>query len=165
MSKIKYWDEASQSWVIGGASNASNLELSNPGFIDEEGRPITIDRGFTKLDNRVKKIESNLAWVYLNGAKGGGGGTGGGTDASYTIVVAEGSTVYTSTNTTDRCALWSSVKSYLYCSPPVTFTSIDAFVIWPKFKFAGAILCTEVVKTIRRTSALTLFKSIVIVSS
>ena len=99
MSKIKHWDEASQSWVIDAASNASNLELSNPGFIDEEGKPISIDHGFTKIDNRLTKIEKNLAWVYLNGAKGGtGGGPGGGTDVTYTLSVAEGSTVYTSTS-------------------------------------------------------------------
>ena len=48
MSKIKHWDEASQSWVIDAASNASNLELSNPGFIDEEGKPISIDTGLLK---------------------------------------------------------------------------------------------------------------------
>lgn len=49
MGKFKHWDEATQSWVIDGASNASNLELSNPGFVDEGGHSVSIDHGFTKV--------------------------------------------------------------------------------------------------------------------
>ena len=37
MTKIRHYDPASNSWVIDGASNASNIELSNPGFRDENG--------------------------------------------------------------------------------------------------------------------------------
>ena len=96
--KIKHWDEDLQEWVISGASNASELELSNPGFVDAEGNSVSIDHGFTKIDNKLRKIESNLAWVYLNGAKGGGGGSGGGTDVTYTLTIDEGRTVYTSTS-------------------------------------------------------------------
>ena len=98
--KIKHWDEASQSWVIDGASNAANLELSNPGYVDAEGNSVSIDHGFTKVDNRLTKLEQNLAWIYLNGAKGGEGGGGGGTDVTFTLTVAEGSTVYTATSST-----------------------------------------------------------------
>lgn len=98
--KIKHYDEVTGRWVIDGASNASELELTNPGFLNEAGESVSIDNGFTKLDNRMTKLEQNLAWVYLNGAIGGGGGGGGGGDGSeYTIDVAEGSTVYTATNT------------------------------------------------------------------
>lgn len=100
--KIRHWDEASQSWVIDGASNASNIELSNPGFLDNEGQSITVDHGFTRISNRLTKIEQNLAWVYLNGAIGGGTGGGGtGTDIEYTITIAEGNTAYTATTSVD----------------------------------------------------------------
>ena len=37
MSKIRHWDEATQSWVIDSASNAMNIELSNPGYTDQNG--------------------------------------------------------------------------------------------------------------------------------
>lgn len=98
--KIKHYDEVTGRWVIDGASNASELELTNPGFLNEAGESVSIDNGFTKLDNRMTKLEQNLAWVYLNGAIGGGGGGGGGGDGSeYTIDIAEGTTVYTATNT------------------------------------------------------------------
>ena len=96
--KIKHWDEASQSWVIDGASNASNLELTNPGYLDNQGNSVTIDHGFTRIANKLNQLEQNLAWVYLNGAKGGtGGGGGGGTD-TYTISIKEGSSIYTVNN-------------------------------------------------------------------
>ena len=96
--KLKHWDEASQSWVIDAASNASNLELSNPGFVDEVGNSVSIDHGFTKVYNRLTKLEQNLAWVYINGAVGGGTGGGGTGDVTYTIIVTEGATVYTATD-------------------------------------------------------------------
>ena len=96
--KTKHYDQASGRWVIHGASNASELELTNPGFLNEAGESISINNGFTKLDNRMTKLEQNLAWIYINGAKGGeGGGEGGGT-GEYTIEVAEGTTVYTATS-------------------------------------------------------------------
>lgn len=44
----------------------------------------------------MSKLERNLAWIYVNGAKG-GGGSGGGETTEYTITVSEGSTVYTTT--------------------------------------------------------------------
>lgn len=99
--KIKHYDQASGRWVIDGASNASELELTNPGFLNEAGESVSIDNGFTKLDNRMTQLEKNLAWIYLNGAKGGSGegGGDGGDGTEYTIDVAEGDTVYTSTNT------------------------------------------------------------------
>ena len=98
--KVRHYDEATGRWVIDGASNASELELTNPGFLNEAGESVSIDNGFTKLDNRMTKLEKNLAWIYLNGALGGGGGTGPGGDGDeYTIDVAEGTTVYTATNT------------------------------------------------------------------
>ena len=95
--KSKHWDEASQSWVIHGASNASNLELSNPGYVDEIGSSVSVDEGFTKIYNKMSKLERNLAWIYVNGAKG-GGGSGGGETTEYTITVSEGSTVYTTSS-------------------------------------------------------------------
>ena len=103
MSKIKHWNEVTQSWEIDGASNANNIELTNPGFVDENGNSISVDQGFTKIDNRLSKIEQNVAWIYQNGAKGGGGmggGSGSGTidSTSYTINIEEGNRVYTSDN-------------------------------------------------------------------
>lgn len=98
MSKIKHWNEASQQWEIDGASNAANIELTNPGYLDENGDSISVDQGFTKVNNRISKMEKNLAWIYQNGAKGGGGGgSGGGTidSTEYNIVVEEGNRVYT----------------------------------------------------------------------
>lgn len=100
MSKIKHWDNRTQQWVIDGASNAANIELSNPGYVDENGESISVDQGFTKLDNRLFKAEKNIAWIYQNGAKGGGGGGGGGGGdyTTYTIDIEEGIRVYTSSN-------------------------------------------------------------------
>lgn len=98
--KVRHYDEVTGRWVIDGASNASELELTNPSFLNEAGESISINNGFTKLDNRMTQLEKNLAWIYLNGAKGGSGGGGSGGDGSeYTIDVAEGNTVYTANNT------------------------------------------------------------------
>ena len=100
--KNKHYDYDLQKWVIDGASNASDLELSNPGFLDSDGKSVSIDQGMTKVHNRLTKVEQNLAWIYQNGAKGGSGGSGGeGTNTSYTITVDEGDTVYTSTGSVD----------------------------------------------------------------
>lgn len=97
MSKIKHWDERTQSWVIDGASNAANIELTNPGYTDENGNSISVDQGFTKIQNRIFQAEKNIAWIYQNGAKGGGGGGGGIIDGtSYAIEIEEGNRVYTS---------------------------------------------------------------------
>ena len=98
MSKIKHWDEKTQSWVIDGASNAANIELTNPGFLNQDGSSISVDQGFTKLQNRLFQTEKNVAWIYQNGAKGGGGGGGGGggDSTAYTIEIEEGNRVYTS---------------------------------------------------------------------
>jgi hypothetical protein len=85
MTKIRHYDPKSNSWVIDGASNATGIELTNPGFLDENGGATNVDNGFTKLDNRISKLEQNLAWIYLNGAKGGGGTGGGGGTADYYI--------------------------------------------------------------------------------
>lgn len=99
--RVKYWDETLQKWITTAASNASNLELSNPGYLDNLGKSVSIDHGFTKVANKLTKIEQNLAWIYLNGALGGpGGGTGGPGESSYTIGVEEGTSVYTSTKST-----------------------------------------------------------------
>lgn len=102
MSKIKHWDEQTQQWVIDGASNAANIELTNPGFLDQDGNSISVDQGFTKLQNRLFQTEKNVAWIYQNGAKGGsggGGGGGGGIDSvSYSIEIEEGNRVYTSSS-------------------------------------------------------------------
>lgn len=93
--KIKHFDPITEKWVVDGASNASNLELTNPGFLTDQGESISIDEAFTKVDNKLNKLEQNLAWVYKNGALGGGGGgTGGG---NYTITLHGGDTIYTST--------------------------------------------------------------------
>ncbi len=95
--KIKYFDSDLQKWVITGASNASNIELSNPAFMDEDGETISTDQGFTKIHNKIQKVEDNLAWIYLNGAKGGTGGPGGPGQTEITIEVLGGNTIYTST--------------------------------------------------------------------
>ena len=96
--KIKHYDSDLQKWVIDGVSNSSDLELSNPAYLDDEGNSISADQGFTKVANKLKKIEDNLAWIYVNGAHGGGGGGGGGTGDGITIQVIEGDTIYTSTS-------------------------------------------------------------------
>lgn len=99
--KVRHYDETSGRWIIDGASNASELELTNPGFLDESGESISIDHGFTKLDNRMTQLEKNLAWIYLNGAKGGsGGGPGGGDGSEYTFEL-DSTTFYTSSSSID----------------------------------------------------------------
>lgn len=95
--KIRHYDKETNRWVIDGASNASELELTNPGFLNEAGESVSIDNGFTKLDNRMTQLEKNLAWVYINGAKGGGGSGGGGTTGEeYTFDISS-KYFYTST--------------------------------------------------------------------
>ena len=89
--KIKHYDKTLGKWIIDGASNASDLELSNPAYLDQNGNSTSVNNGFTKLYNNVNKLEQNLAWVYLNGTNGGGGS--GGTTTDYTLEVAE-STLY-----------------------------------------------------------------------
>ena len=96
MSKIRHYDQASKTWIIDGASDANNIELVNPGFVNESGDSISVNGGLTKVDNRLTKLEHNLAWVYINGAKG-GSGTGGDTN-TYTLTVKEGNTIYTTSN-------------------------------------------------------------------
>lgn len=98
MPITKYYDEVHKEWRTAGASNAANLELTNPGYLTDQGQSVSIDNAFTKVDNRVSKLEQNLAWIYLNGTHGGGGGGGGGDVDEYIITVAEGSTVYTATS-------------------------------------------------------------------
>lgn len=99
--KIKHWDPELEEWIIDGASNASNIELSNPAFVDkdEEGniKTISTDQGFTKIHNKVSKLEDNLAWIYINGAHGGGGGPGGPGGELITINTRNINTIYTST--------------------------------------------------------------------
>jgi len=101
MTKIRHYDPTSKRWIIDGASNASNLELTNPGYLNEKGESVSIDNGFTKVDNRLSKLEQNLAWIYLNGAKGGGGGSGGGggTADYYIDLTYQPNKVYTTTGT------------------------------------------------------------------
>lgn len=94
--KIKHYDKETNRWVIDGASNASELELTNPGFLNEAGESVSIDNGFTKLDNRMTQLEKNLAWVYLNGAKGGGSGGGTAPGEEYTFEIST-KQFYTST--------------------------------------------------------------------
>ena len=48
-------------WVIDGASNANDIELTNPSFLDEDGAPISTNHGFTKVANDLKRLEDNLA--------------------------------------------------------------------------------------------------------
>ena len=83
--KIKHYDKTLGKWVIDGASNASDLELTNPAYLDQNGDSTSVNNGFTKLYNNVNKLEQNLAWVYLNGTNGGGGS--GGTGTEYTLEV------------------------------------------------------------------------------
>ena len=115
--------------MIDGASNASNLELTNGYYVDENGNSISVDQGFTKIGNRIRKLEENLAWVYLNGAKGGGtGGTGG--ETSYTISITEGTTVYTSTGSVTLNVMINSG------------TTVKAFTISAKNVDTGIVLGT-----------------------
>lgn len=97
--KIKHYDFDRQEWIISGASNATDLELSNPAYMDDLGNSISVDQGFTKLANKIKHMEDNLAWIYINGALGGGGGPGGPGVDNIVIEVLEGDTIYTSTST------------------------------------------------------------------
>lgn len=95
--KIKHYDHDLEKWVIDGASNVSNIELTNPAYTGADNKSISADQGFTKIANKLQKIEDNLAWIYINGAHGGGGGSGGGVGDTITIELPGGDTVYTST--------------------------------------------------------------------
>ena len=59
--KIKHYDHDLEKWVIDGASNASNIELTNPAYTDADNKSISTDQGFTKIANKLQKIEDNLA--------------------------------------------------------------------------------------------------------
>lgn len=98
MASINYFDKATGKWVTSGSSNASGIELNNAGYTDEQGNPVSVNEAFTKVYNKTNTLEQHLAWIYQNGALGGGGGGGGGGgDIVYTIDIAEGNVVYTST--------------------------------------------------------------------
>ena len=114
MSKIKHYDSTTKTWVIDGASSADNIELINSEFVDDLGNSISVKNGFTKVGNRLTKLEQNLAWVYLNGAKGGGGGTS--TSDTYTLTIAEGSKVYTTSGSVTLTVLVSGGTATKTCS-------------------------------------------------
>lgn len=94
--KIKHYDESLGKWVIDGSSNATDLELDNPGFITDQGAPVSVDNAFTKTDNRITRAEQNIIWLAHNKGEGGGGGTGPG--ESYALKVLDGDVIYTSTS-------------------------------------------------------------------
>ena len=95
MSKIRHYDPIKKEWVIDAANNANNIELTNPQFAKENS--ISVDEGFDKIGNRLTKLEQNLAWVYKNGAKGGGGSGTGGSSSSYTLEIKDNKSVFYST--------------------------------------------------------------------
>lgn len=140
MSKIKHYDPITQQWVIDGASNAANIELTNPGFLDQDGNSISVDQGFTKLQNRIRKAEGNIAWIYQNGAKGGSGsGGGGGLDStSYTIEIEEGTRVYTSGN---------SVKIHLTITGGSVKKTFNVIIQDDKGNTKGSYIITGLTKT------------------
>lgn len=98
MSRIRHYDTTKKQWVIDAANNASNIELTNSQFVDDKNSSISVDEGFTKVGNRLTKLEHNLAWVYQNGAKGGSGSGGGGASASYTLTVKDNQNVFYTTS-------------------------------------------------------------------
>lgn len=94
MGTIKHHD--GEKWQIDGAGNARNISLENELLLDPQTTTISVERGFQKVNNKISKLEHNLAWLYLNGAKGGGGSGGSGTGVSYTIQIEnDQSTFYT----------------------------------------------------------------------
>lgn len=95
MSTIKYYD--GEKWVVTAGSDAKNVNLENELLQDADTTSISVERGFQKLNNKISKLEHNLAWIYLNGAKGGSGGGGGG-GTSYTISVENDQTVFYTTS-------------------------------------------------------------------
>lgn len=99
MSTYKHYDQNTKKWVVDGAGNAANIELNNEVLQDVNGQSISVSRAFQKLNNKLSKLEHNIAWIYQHGAKGGSGGGGGGGGGSYTIVLTSNKTTfYTSTN-------------------------------------------------------------------
>ena len=53
--KIKHYDHDLEKWVIDGASNASNIELTNPAYTDADNKSISTDQGFTKNSKQATK--------------------------------------------------------------------------------------------------------------
>lgn len=97
MGLVKYYNKEKDRWEVAAAGDAANISLHNEYLQDSEDGTTSTARAFQKLNTKISKLEHNLAWIYLNGAKGGGGSGEGGT--SYTITVNGGKTVfYTSTN-------------------------------------------------------------------
>ena len=141
--KIKHYDKETNRWVIDGASNASELELTNPGFLNEAGESVSIDNGFTKLDNRMTKLEKNLAWVYINGAKGGGGSGGGTTGEEYTFDI---SSKYFYTSTTSVNIPFMIKSGNIKKSFTVVATDIDnnrQLGVWKKYSLTKVSIDIE----------------------
>ena len=141
--KIKHYDKETNRWVIDGASNASELELTNPGFLNEAGESVSIDNGFTKLDNRMTQLEKNLAWVYINGAKGGGGSGGGTTGEEYTFDLSS-KYFYTSTTSVNIPFMIKSGKTKK--SFTVVATDIDnnrQLGVWKKYSLTRVSIDIE----------------------
>lgn len=101
MSTIKHYDGTT--WQVDAAGNARNIELSEAALLDTDTTSISVERGFQKLNNKISKLEHNLAWIYQNGAKGGSGGGGGsGSGGDYSITIKDGQTdFYTSSSTVE----------------------------------------------------------------
>ena len=96
MGLVKYYNKEKNCWEIVAAGDAANISLHNELLQDSEDGTTSTARAFQKINNKISKLEHNLAWIYLNGAKGGGGGSG---SSTYTISLNDGKSVfYTSTN-------------------------------------------------------------------
>lgn len=93
----KVYDKNLNKWVVVSADNAKSIELTNPGFVNEAGGSVSVNNGFTKLDNRMTKAEQNIIWLSHNKGEGGSGG-GGGTADNYSLEVLDGDIIYTSTS-------------------------------------------------------------------
>lgn len=99
MGLIKYYNKEKEAWEIVSASDAANISLHNEVLQDKDEGTISTARAFQKINNKISKLEHHLAWIYLNGAKGGSGGGSGGSGTTYTITINDGKTTfYTSTD-------------------------------------------------------------------
>lgn len=96
MSTTKYYDSTLGKWVVSGTSNATGLEVTNSKYVSDSNST-DLDSVLSTISDNIVELKQNLAWIYKNGATGSGGS--GSSSTTYTITVAEGSTVYTSDGT------------------------------------------------------------------
>lgn len=85
MSTIKYYDQQLGKWVVTGASEASDILVTDKDMFESKTNVETV---LESHERDIKTLKGNVAWLAKYGGGGSGGsGTGGGTNITGSIAV------------------------------------------------------------------------------